>query len=143
MRFYGFGGDGPGSACGSWGLNSQQRQRVWSNGDHNWSQEELGTWWAQVEKAAEASANWAKDHARQICRTAVPVILKQALGRNCKSTAAKFTAECTGEIGLETDGLAEPACVAGAAAILEECKVTVNVAMKIIKPVTKLACDKI
>lgn len=136
VRWYGFGGDGPGSACGSWSLNLDMRKKVWSNGDHNWSQEELGTWWAHVE-------HWAKDNARLICRQTVPFLIKQALGKNCKSTAAKFAAECTGEIGVETEGLAEPACVAGAAAILEQCKIEVQITMKFVNPVTKLACDKI
>ncbi len=136
VRMYGNGGRWSGSACGFWGLNKEMRKQVWSNGDHNWSQDDLNTFWAQA-------AHWLKDHARQICRQAVPAIIKQALGRNCNSTAAKFAAECTAEIGAETEGLAEPACIAGAAIIRQECKAEVNVTMRIVKPVTQLACDKI
>ena len=36
VRWYGVGGDGPGSACGKWGRTYHQREVIWSNGNVNW-----------------------------------------------------------------------------------------------------------
>ena len=36
VRWYGVGGDGPGSTCGKWGLTQHQREVIWSNGNVNW-----------------------------------------------------------------------------------------------------------
>ena len=41
VRMYGFGGDGPGVACGDQALAQCQRQKVWSDGGYNWTREEL------------------------------------------------------------------------------------------------------
>jgi hypothetical protein len=176
VRMYGNGGRWSGSACGSWGLDRDRRIKVWSNGDHNWSQDELNTIFGKADQAIKTGIKtighgvetgvrkfggevrhgmnvfggemvkgfmWMKDHARLVCRKVVPTIIKQALGRSCKSTAAKFELECNGELDAETEGLAAPACIAGGALILQECKAEVDVTMSIVKPVTKLACDKI
>ena len=187
VRMYGNGGRWSGSACGFWGLDKKRRKQVWSNGDHNWSQDELNTIFGRADQAIKTGVktighgvetgirkispglqhglnefggevrhgmnifggemikgfNWMKNHARLVCRTVVPTIIKQALGRSCKSTAAKFELECNGELDVETEGLAAPACIAGGALILQECKAEVDVTMRIVKPVTKLACDKI
>jgi hypothetical protein len=36
VRWYGFGGDGPGQNCARWDLTPHQRDVIWSNGDVNW-----------------------------------------------------------------------------------------------------------
>ena len=36
VRFYGLGGDGPGSTCEEWFKTYYQRQIIWSNGNVNW-----------------------------------------------------------------------------------------------------------
>ncbi|MEY3379648.1 MAG: hypothetical protein RL468_246 [Pseudomonadota bacterium] len=143
VRFYGFGGDGPGSTCDTWSLNRQKLDKVWSDGNHNWSQDDLNTFFAQVEAAAINAANWAKNQARNICFKAIPPMINQAMGRDCRSTAAKFGSECTAELGLETEGLAVPACIAGAVAIGEQCNVRSFIEREIIEPVTSYACNKI
>ena len=144
VRRYSFGGDGPGSACGFWSLTENQRKAIWSNGDHNWSQEDIGSWiYNNIGKPAEEIAQLAKAHARQICRAALPAILKQATSADCKSTAAKFEEECNVELDLETEGAAAAAYAAGMTAILEECKATAKGISDLVKPVTKLACDAI
>ena len=187
VRMYLNGGRWGGSACGFWGLDRDRRIKVWSNGDHNWSQDDLDTIFGKADQAIKTGIKtighgvetgarkfggevrhgmnvfggevrhgmnvfggemvkgfmWMKNHARLVCRKVVPTIIKQALGRSCKSTAAKFELECNGELDAETEGLAAPACIAGGALILQECKAEVDVTMSIVKPVTKLACDKI
>lgn len=42
VRFYGNGGDFSGSKCNTWGLNNQQLEKIWSDGDHNWRMDEIG-----------------------------------------------------------------------------------------------------
>jgi hypothetical protein len=51
VRFYGFGGDGPGSACGQW-VDKSSRMRVWSE-DYNWSSGELINWSARTNAITE------------------------------------------------------------------------------------------
>lgn len=125
-------------------MTENQRKAIWSNGDYNWSQENLKTWIHQnIEKPAEEAAQFAKAHAKQICRATIPQILKAAMSSNCKSTAAKFETECNAELDLETEGVAAAACTAGMTAILEECRATTKGMSELVKPVTNLACNAI
>ena len=43
VRFYGFGGDGPGSTCETWGLTPTQIQYIHDNPEMNHKAEDLGT----------------------------------------------------------------------------------------------------
>jgi hypothetical protein len=42
VRFYGFGGDGPGSKCGTWGLSNAQIQYIHEHPEVNHRIEDLG-----------------------------------------------------------------------------------------------------
>jgi hypothetical protein len=49
VRFYGFGGDGPGSACGTWSLDTWMRYFIWyanptggeDKDNYNWTYKEV------------------------------------------------------------------------------------------------------
>lgn len=96
-----------------------------------------------VTTAANDVGKFAKSHAKQICRFTVPKILDAMVGKRCKTVAAEFEGECTAEMGAETEGMAEPACVAGAVEIYSECRAEGKFAVRMVKPITNALCNKI
>ena len=57
-----------------------------------------------------------------LCRKALGVVLKQVIGKTCKTAVTEFGAECIAELETETEGMATVACTAASAALGKECK---------------------
>lgn len=102
-----------------------------------------------IAKAAKDAARFVKEHAKTICKKAIPKVLNVVVGKYCKSAAAQAEADCLGGTA-EMDALGPEGVAASAAVctglsvdLYADCKASGKFAVRMIKPLTSMACNKI
>ena len=96
-----------------------------------------------TEKAAKATANFAKHEAAVACRKAMPALLNQVVGKACTKAAAEVGGLCNVALDAETGGVANVACDASAVVLYAVCKHEGKMAVNMINPIVNETCSKI
>ena len=96
-----------------------------------------------TEKAAKATANFARHEAAVACRKAMPAVLKAVVGKACKVAAAEVGVSCNAALDAETSGMASAACDASAVVLYAVCKHEGKMAVNMINPIVNESCSKI
>lgn len=104
----------------------------------------------QVADEAKKAYVYVKEHAREICKGAVPALLSTVVNKGCKTAAADAAATCMGSIGPEMTAIgpegtamAAAVCAPMSTFLYHACRLEGKFFIGMVQPLTNRACNQI